>query len=57
LNVYDITGKFIASLLNARQSAGSYEVEFNATNLSSGVYFYTLKADEFEKTLRMVVVR
>ncbi|MBK6874975.1 MAG: hypothetical protein IPG99_00525 [Ignavibacteria bacterium] len=37
--------------------AGSYERVFEASNLSSGVSFYTLRADEFEKTLRMVVVR
>jgi hypothetical protein len=42
LKVYDITGKIITSLVNAKQSAGSYEVEFNAAGLSSGVYFYAL---------------
>lgn len=45
LNVYDIAGRFITSLVNARQGEGSYEVEFNASGLSSGVYFYSLIVD------------
>ena len=57
LRVYDIEGKEVATLVNEIMPAGKYAVEFNATDLSSGVYFYTMKAGEFQKTLRMVVVR
>ncbi|MGB3016914.1 MAG: T9SS type A sorting domain-containing protein [Ignavibacteria bacterium] len=65
LRVYDIAGREVATLVNDIMPAGKYAVEFNATDLPSGVYFYTLrvtsgqalKAGEFEKTLRMVVVR
>jgi len=40
LNVYDILGNKVATLVNEFKPAGSYEVEFNASTLSSGVYFY-----------------
>lgn len=43
LKVYDILGRELATLVNEEESAGSYEVEFNAPYLSSGVYFYQLK--------------
>jgi photosystem II stability/assembly factor-like uncharacterized protein len=42
LAVYDIQGRETATLVNEKQSAGTYEVEFNGTNYSSGVYFYSL---------------
>ena len=57
LKVFDVLGREIAVLVDEYLRAGSYERVFEASNLSSGVYFYTLRADEFEKTLRMVVVR
>ncbi len=65
LKVYDVLGREVAVLANEYLRAGSYERVFEAGNLSSGVYFYTLRlrsgqaprAGEFAKTLRMVVVR
>ncbi len=45
LSVYDITGKLISNLVSKQQSAGIHETEFDANNLSSGVYFYALSAD------------
>ena len=57
LNVYDVTGKFISNLTNQRLNAGSYEVSFNSKELSSGIYFYTLKTDERVVTKQMVVVK
>ncbi len=45
LSVFDITGKFITNLISKQQNAGTHEAEFNANNLSSGVYFYSLSAD------------
>jgi hypothetical protein len=57
LKVYDVLGREVAILADEYMRAGSYERMFEASNLSSGVYFYTLKAGDFEKTLRMVVVR
>jgi hypothetical protein len=57
LKVFNVLGREIAVLADEYLRAGIYARVFTASNLSSGVYFYTLRASEFEKTLRMVVVR
>jgi len=59
LKVFDLLGKEVAVLVNEKQSAGSYAVDFNSTeyNLTSGIYFYTLSAGEFKETKKMVLVR
>lgn len=57
LKVYDLLGREIASLVNEEKPAGEYEVEFNAGGLSSGVYFYRLKAGENVETKKMLLIR
>jgi hypothetical protein len=57
LSVFDITGKQIAELVNMLQSSGKYEVEFDGSGLSSGVYFYKLDAGNFTSTKRMVLIK
>jgi len=57
LKVYDVLGKEISTLLNEKKEAGIHKIEFNQTNLSSGVYFYTLKTDEFLQTRKMILLR
>ncbi len=57
LKVFDISGKEVATLVNQKQSPGSYEVTFNAYNLSSGIYFYRLEADGFVETKKMTVLK
>jgi uncharacterized delta-60 repeat protein len=57
LTVHDVTGRTVAVLVNERQAPGTYKVDFNAANLSSGVYFYTLNAGEFTETRRMMIVK
>jgi len=57
LKVYDLLGKEIATLVNEEKPAGQYEVEFNSTNLPSGIYFYKLKAGEYSQTKKMVLLR
>ena len=57
LKVYDILGNEIATLINKEQLPGEYEVEFNASSLPSGVYFYQLKAGEFLKTRKMILLK
>ena len=47
LALFTILGEEIATLVNEEKTAGNYEVEFNASNLPSGVYFYRLQAGEF----------
>jgi hypothetical protein len=49
LKVYDILGRVVATLINERQRPGEYKVEFNGSNLSSGVYFYKLEAGNFSE--------
>ncbi|KXK47307.1 MAG: PKD repeat protein [Chlorobi bacterium OLB5] len=50
LNVYDITGKLVKQLLNKEQNIGIYYVEYTSDNVSSGMYLYTLSADNFKET-------
>lgn len=65
LKVYDLLGKEVAILVDEFKTAGSYEVEFNASQLSSGVYFYTLSTSDpslssgqnFNQTKRMVLIK
>ncbi len=57
LKVYDILGNMIADLVNEEKSSGVYEANWNAANLSSGVYFYQLKAGEFIQTKKMILMK
>ncbi|MGB5893743.1 MAG: T9SS type A sorting domain-containing protein, partial [Ignavibacteriaceae bacterium] len=57
LKVFDILGREVISLVNEEQPVGSYEVEFNAANLSSGVYFYKLQAGSFVETKKMLFMK
>ena len=57
IKVYDALGTLIQELVNEDQSAGSYELEFNAEKLASGVYFYRIQAGSFIKTKKMMLVR
>jgi len=57
LKVYDILGNEVATLVNEEKPAGTYEVEFNATSLPSGVYFYQLKTGSFVETKKMVLLK
>ncbi len=57
LEVFDVLGKKVATLVNQRQAAGSYSESFNAANLSSGVYFYRLQAGGFVSSKKMMLVK
>ena len=57
LKVYDILGSEVATLVNQEQSAGSYKIDFNASRLASGVYFYRLQAGSFVETKKMVILK
>jgi ligand-binding sensor domain-containing protein len=57
LKVYDVLGKEVAILVNEEQSAGNYEVNFDASKLSSGVYFYTLTTDNFKQSKKMILLK
>jgi hypothetical protein len=55
--VFDVLGKKVASLVNSKQAAGDYSVLFDASNLSSGVYFYRLQAGSFVQTKKMLFIK
>uniref|UniRef100_A0A832G850 T9SS type A sorting domain-containing protein n=1 Tax=Ignavibacterium album TaxID=591197 RepID=A0A832G850_9BACT len=57
LKVYDVLGNEVASLVNEYRTAGSYSINFNASNLSSGVYYYKLTAGKFSETKKMILMR
>ncbi|MFI5145147.1 MAG: SBBP repeat-containing protein [Ignavibacteria bacterium] len=57
LIVYDILGREVATLVNEYQQPGKYQVTWDASNYSSGVYFYKLAAGDFTDTKRMMVIK
>jgi hypothetical protein len=57
LKVYDVLGNEVVTLVNEQKEPGYYEVEFNATQFSSGVYFYRLQAGDFVQTKKMILMR
>ncbi len=57
LKVYDALGREVATLVNAKQTAGKYSVKFDASELTSGIYFYTLRAGNFVQTKKMVLMK
>ncbi len=57
LRIYDVLGNEVASLINDVQPAGNYELTFDASLLSSGVYLYKLQAGSFAETKKMVVLK
>ncbi len=56
LKVYNALGSEVAELVNEEKPAGNYEVEFDATNLSSGIYFYQLRAGNYVSVKKMVIL-
>jgi hypothetical protein len=57
LKVYDILGNEVAILVNEEKPSGIYEIDFNADGLTSGVYFYQLKAGNILQTKKMILLR
>jgi len=57
LSIYDISGKLIKNLINGIQPSGRYSVEFSASNLSSGIYIYTLRTDFFVESRKLIVLK
>lgn len=57
LKVYDVLGKEVATLVNEQLNEGSYSATFNAQTLSTGLYFYTLRAGSFSETKKMLLTK
>ena len=57
IKVYDVMGREVTTLVNEMKSTGSYELSFDASNMPSGTYFYTLIADNYSATKKMIVIK
>jgi uncharacterized repeat protein (TIGR02543 family) len=57
LKVYDALGKEVTTLINEEESTGNYTTEFDASNLSSGIYFYQIRTNEFIQTNKMMLMK
>lgn len=57
ITVYDITGKVVSELINNNLNPGSYEVQWDGSAYSSGVYFYSISTNEFAETKKMILVK
>ncbi|QQS38301.1 MAG: T9SS type A sorting domain-containing protein [Ignavibacteriales bacterium] len=57
IKVFDVLGNEVTTLVNEYKPAGSYEVEFNAATLASGVYYYQLKVGNFIETKKMILLK
>jgi len=57
LKVYDVLGKEVATLVNSYKESGRFSVEFDASNLSSGIYIYKLTSDTFSEVKKMMLVK
>jgi uncharacterized delta-60 repeat protein len=55
LKVYDVLGNEVATLVSEEKLAGSYEVEFNASHLASGIYFYRMQSGSFSQVKKMIL--
>ena len=57
LKVYDVNGKKVADLVESEKEAGNYEISFDGSKLSSGVYFYELRSGRFFQSKKMILMK
>ena len=57
LKIYNLLGEEVATLVNDFKNAGSYQVRFNASDLSSGIYYYRIESEKFIQVKKMVLIR
>jgi len=57
LNIYNLLGEEIKTLVKKEQAPGKYQINFDGNNLPSGIYFYQLKTDKFQQTKKMLLLR
>jgi len=57
LKIYDILGREVVTLVNQELSPGTYEVDWNASNFASGIYFYKISTEFFNQTKRLVLIK
>ncbi len=57
LKVYDVLGREVATLINEHQQAGRYNINFDASNLPSGVYIYQIRAGDYNQSRKMLLIK
>ena len=57
IKVYDFLGRELKTLVNDFKATGSYEIEFDASNIPTGTYFYTMIADNYSSTKKMIILK
>jgi len=57
LKVYNLIGQEVASLVNEEKNVGTYSVDFNASNLTSGIYFYKVSVNGFSEVKKMMLIK
>jgi len=57
LQVFDMLGREIETLVNEEKSVGNYELKFDGSNLTSGIYFYRLQAGNFVETKKLILLK
>ena len=57
IKIYNITGEEVSTLLNEEQNAGRYQIQWNAAELASGVYFYRIQAGQFSDTKKLILMK
>jgi hypothetical protein len=57
LKIFNIVGQDIATLVNEKMDVGSFNIDFDASNLNSGIYFYRLVAGKFTETKKMILLK
>ncbi len=57
LKVYDVLGREVATLINEEKFPGEYEIKFDASHLSSGIYFYKLQTEKYSSTKKMILLK
>jgi hypothetical protein len=57
VKVFDVLGREVATLVNAVKEPGTYTVQFDGSNLASGVYFYRLQAGTYVETRKLLLLR
>ena len=57
MKIYDMLGKEVATLVNEVKNVGTYTVDFNGANLSSGIYFYKVSVNGFSDVKKMMLIK
>jgi hypothetical protein len=57
LKVFDMLGNLVSVLVNRNQEVGTYNIDFDGTNLASGIYFYELRSGKFFQSKKMLLLK